>query len=188
MEDLSSGEFAEFRKPLSREEVRIYGDKDHYVVDARCVAPSGYNEDWTNTMDEDKWRYRSEKRNIMMRTCLKNDIPIQFVSGGKSLEPLVFSGDTCFLWPVTGRTEILPGDIVFCEVQPKGYFYTHLVWRTGTYRDPLTGIKQPYWVIGNNKEGDKSKMNGWVYLEHIHGILVKTQRGLYERKDKGDGK
>ena len=117
----------------------------------------------------------------MMKELLCRGLPVQFRSTGRSLEPLVFSGDVCFLWPIlSGKTEILPGDIVFCEVQPNGRFYCHLVWNKGMY-PTQSGTEKEYYVIGNNKEGGKRRMNGWCYNEHSYGILVKTQRGAYHR-------
>ena len=76
----------------------------------------------------------SHKRNDMMKELLGRGEPVQFRSTGKSLEPLVFSGDVCFIWPILwGKTIIQPGDIVFCEVQPKNLYYCHLVWKKGVY-------------------------------------------------------
>ncbi len=45
------------------------------------------------------------------------------------------------------------------------------------------GHEEECYIIGNNKTGDKRRCNGWCYLKHIHGILVNTQRGYYERPD-----
>ena len=120
-----------------------------------------------------------------MKELLHKGEPVQFRSSGRSLAPLVFSGDVCFIWPILrGKTIIEAGDIVFCEVQPKNLFYCHLVWKKGFYETQL-GVQKEYYVIGNNKEGEKMRMNGWCYLEHIYGILVKTQRGQYYRPHYG---
>ena len=67
-----------------------------------------------------------------------------------------------------------------CEVQPHDRFYCHLVWKKGVYETD-NGIEKEYYVIGNNKAGDKARMNGWCYNNHIYGILVKTNRGAYHR-------
>ena len=60
------------------------------------------------------------------------------------------------------------GDIVFCSVQPQHQYYAHIVlemqWCHYTDQDK-------YW-IGNIKKS----YNGWVFKEHIFGILVAVQR------------
>ena len=42
------------------------------------------------------------------------------------------------------------------------------------------------YTIGNNYSGEKRRVNGYCYREHIYGILVKTQRGEFcpERVEK----
>ena len=85
------------------------------------IAPAEYDEDWTDTKDEDLWRFLCEQRNELMKKARLAGEPVQFKSKGRNLERLVFSGDTCYLWPITPYTSIEPGDIVFAEVQPKGY-------------------------------------------------------------------
>ena len=122
------------------------------------------------------------KKYDIMKHALQEGQPVQFQSSGNSLAPLVWSGDTCFLWPVPPDRKILPGDIVFAHVQPRDRYYVHLVWSKEEYTDPETKVVRPFWTIGNNKKGDKSRVNGWVFRQHIFGYLVKTQRGLFTRQ------
>ena len=57
------------------------------------------------------------------------EFAIQHRSAGKSLDPLVYSSDVCFLWPIqTAAPAIQPGDIVFAEVQPD-VIQTEVVWK-----------------------------------------------------------
>ena len=117
----------------------------------------------------------------MMQELLRG-ISIQFNSSGRSLEPLVFSGDTCFLDPIhsgCNSHEIQAGDIVFCHVQPNWRYYTHLVWRVTDY-ETEHGIKKRVYIIGNNYSGSKKKYNGWCHREHLYGILVSTSAGRFE--------
>ena len=114
-----------------------------------------------------------------MKECLLRGDPIQYKSNGKSLEPLVYSGDVCFIWPITaGITKIKPGDIVFCQVQPRNNYYVHLVWDVQTYRTE-NGTDKACYTIGNNKRGDGRRYNGYCYREHIYGIVRMTSKGFY---------
>ena len=91
------------------------------------------------------------------------------------------SGETVHIVPrCPGVTpEIAPGDIVFCHVQPNFRYYVHLVWHT-YYAETCHGVQKMVYVIGNNKDGDQKRCNGWCYREHIYGILVRTSRGDYD--------
>ena len=112
---------------------------------------------------------------------MPTDKIVQFKSSGRSLEPLVFSGDTCFFHPIAPgcNSQIKAGDIVFCHVQPGNNYYCHLVWSTHQWHTE-NGVEKMCYVIGNNKTGEKSKCNGWCFREHIYGILTKTPRGVYK--------
>ena len=59
------------------------------------------------------WRSHNNFRYNMMREALYQGNTVQIKSGGKSLEPLVYSGDTCCFDPVIPGHNILAGDIVF---------------------------------------------------------------------------
>ena len=120
--------------------------------------------------------YLDELKYDTMREALQQGRPVCFRNNGNSLDPLVHDGDTCFMWPINSQTEILPGDIVLAHVQPGNRYYCHLVWSKEKFVDAETQSEQTYFVIGNNREGEKKRMNGWCYLTHIYGMLVKSQR------------
>ena len=108
--------------------------------------------------------------------------PIQYKSTGTSLQPLVCSGDTCFLYPYRPENTTLEvGDIVFCQAMDRGYFWTHLIWKTTKYWH--YGLERDVYWIGNNKPGKDAKLNGWCFDEHIFGYLVGTQRGSHRDRD-----
>ena len=98
------------------------------------LAPAEYTHDWTDTNNEAEWRYLIKKQYDMMREILGGGDPVQFNSTGRSLEPLVMSGETVHLVPRSPgvNSNIRPGDIVFCHVQPNWRYYVHLVWQTYT--------------------------------------------------------
>ena len=142
--------------------------------------PHDYDYDWTDNPDEDIWQFLTSKRYDIMREVLLDGNPVQTKSGGKSLQPLVFSGDTCFFNPILPgcNSNIGAGDLVFCRVQPNDRYYCHLVWNTFKLQTP-SGVEKQCYIIGNNNEGSKAKSNGWCYREHIYGLLTRTGRGDY---------
>ena len=175
-------------------DIKVYGTKELYVVAGDGPAPPGLDREpevIKNCRDDALWQVLTKQRYDLMKQALIDRRPVQFRSSGRSLEPLVYSGDLCFLSPVrrpagpadTSCTSIQPGDIVFCAVQPNSRYYVHLVWAKSFWRNPDDNTEQEYFTIGNNKKDDRRRRNGWVYWEHIYGILYKTQRGLYDRKD-----
>ena len=184
----------ETKRPMAAGDIEVFGTKELYVVAGDGPAPPGLDREpevIMNCRDDALWQVLTKQRYDLMKSILKSGRPIQFRSSGKSLEPLVYSGDLCFLWPVrppagpadTSCTSIQPGDIVFCAVQPNSRYYVHLVWAKGLWHNPEDGTVQEYFTIGNNKKNDRRRQNGWVYWEHIFGILVKTQRGVYNRNE-----
>ena len=60
-------------------------------------------------------------------------------------------------------SEIDVGDIVFCQVQPSGLFYAHIVHEVQ--------IQPPKYQIGNTE----GHINGWCHREHIFGILIDVE-------------
>ena len=74
----------------------------------------------------------------MAKEVLLGQNEIQLICGGKSLEPLLHDGDTCFFKPTAMAPKIRAGDIVFCQVQPNSRYYVHLVWRVVEYKDKYT--------------------------------------------------
>ena len=162
----------------------IFGSRDEFVLHADCECPEQFDYDWTDLATEEAaWRAKNYKRNLIIQEALLAGNPVQYVSSGNSLAPLVMSQDTCYVYPVNETDKALsikPGDIVFCCVRPRCNYYTHLVWNT---YDHITeeGVALKTYVIGNNKPGPRLKANGWCLREHIFGIVVRV-------KHRADGK
>ena len=93
--------------------------------------------------------------------CLAK-IPIQLPMGGKSLEPLVMDGDTCFIAPIAKVPQLGAGDVVFCQVQPNSRYYVHLIWRVVEWIDKESGNSQAMYWIGNNYDDSRKRCNGWT--------------------------
>ena len=168
-----------FLQRVYPQEFANYGTKEHYLISAYSDATDEYGEDWSYHPNAELWQFLTNKRYEMMQETLLQGHPIQFKTGGRSLEPLVYSGDICFIWPLQpGITQIKPGDIVFCQVQPRQTYYVHLVWSVSNYRTK-TGTERTCYLIGNNKQGEGKKYNGYCYREHIYGIVRMTSKGVY---------
>ena len=82
--------------------------------------------------------------------------------------PRVHDNDACTYEPVTRDEQVEKGDIVFCEVQPKGHFYAHLVQR----KEWDYSRKAWKFTISNAKTGKGYVENGWAYIDTIYGKLV----------------
>lgn len=81
---------------------------------------------------------------------------------GKSMEPLVFSGQLVTLKPVITETELFSGDIVLVNV--RGTIYLHKI--TAIIYPPDERFR-----ISNNK----GRNNGWVIRADIFGKCVKVE-------------
>ena len=159
----------------------VTGVHKHFVISGDVVGPDQFDHDWTDSVDKQVWQFLSNKRYEMMKEALLRGETVQFRGSGNSLFPFVRSGDVCFLEPIGAglHAKILPGDIVFCAVQPKDLYYVHLVWRVDKWETSY-GVSRDVFIIGNNKDGLERRRNGWCYREHLYGILVRTQRGVHE--------
>ena len=73
---------------------------------------------------------------------------------GNSMKGKIESGNLCTLLPIT--KDPVKGDIVLCKV--KGQQYLHLI----------SAVRKNQFQISNNR----GKVNGWVGLNNIYGILV----------------
>jgi hypothetical protein len=80
---------------------------------------------------------------------------VEFSPVGKSMEPLIFSGQRVRVEPVRGKIE--QGDIVLCRVNNK--IYLHAVKAVNTSGACL---------IGNNKGG----LNGWTTRDQVFGRVA----------------
>ena len=85
--------------------------------------------DWTTEGAPD-WETelrRREERNILIRDMLKEGRTVVYRSSGNSLWPRVKSGWNCKFGPVTDASQVSVGDIVFCRILRRGYYYAHIV-------------------------------------------------------------
>ena len=122
--------------------------------------------DWTlsdNLPQEERLRLL---RNEMIKENLLEGRNAQYRSSGNSLVPFVKPNDRCTYAPVTREEDVQLKDIVFCQVQPRNYFYAHLVTRKERYRGGRV-----YFAISTAKGHD----NGCCYIEHIYGKLIKVK-------------
>ena len=108
-----------------------------------------------------------------MKEALMRGANVQMRSGGTSLQPLVYAGDTCFFDPIRPgvNSNIRAGDIVFCHVLPTWHYYVHLVWTVE--RMDVNAVMKDTYQIGNNKKGEARVHNGHTHREYIYGIFVK---------------
>jgi len=95
------------------------------------------------------------------KECLLRGEVCQVKPRGNSMMPLVHSGDTVTLEPVSPAT-LEHGDIVLCRV--KGNDYLHLV----------KGIDVPgeRVLIGNNR----GRLNGWTSFKNVFGKATLVER------------
>ena len=78
--------------------------------------------------------------------------------------PMVHDNDACTYEPVARDEQVEEGDIVFCEVQPTGRFYAHLV-----QRKEWDYSRKAWKFTISNYQG---RENGWAYMDTIYGKLV----------------
>ena len=108
-----------------------------------------------------------EVRNKLLKEKLLSGDTVCYRSSGWSLYPRVSCGDMTTYRPVRSADEVLVGDIVLCEVQPRSRFYAHLV------SIKKWGDWEEKWEFRiSNINGYE---NGWCYIEHIHGVLIDVE-------------
>ena len=78
--------------------------------------------------------------------------------------PMIHSNDLCTYAPVNSPDEVNVGDVVFCQVFPKGLYYAHLVM---TKEDRKGGW---YFLICNMAQ----VVNGWTHMGASFGKLVEV--------------
>ena len=122
--------------------------------------------DWAEATDNHDERQVQSARSYMIMDLLKSKRSVQYRSTGNSLWPMVRSGDVTMWEPVTDVSTLVVGDVVFCCVQPSGFFYGHMIHKIGTWYETT------YWDIGNMKH--PPHINGWCYAEHIYGRLMEV--------------
>lgn len=88
---------------------------------------------------------------------LKAGHSVYLVPYGRSMEPLIFSGDKVRLEPVFYHTVLRTGDIVLCHVGTNLYLHKIVsITKAGAYK------------IGNNK----GKINGFTTKDCIYGRVI----------------
>ena len=124
--------------------------------------------DWTQLDGGHGWTVEQrlrEMRNHLIKEQLLRGLTVQYKPGGNSMHPYIHTGDTCIFEPVDERTPLGVGDIVFCQAQPRDYFFAH--WITKTYKPAGSARK---YIITNNRR----HVNGWCHRKHIYGKLVEA--------------
>ena len=124
--------------------------------------------DWTLSWDWREEQRLREERNQLIKAQLKEGKTVAYRSSGWSLFPKVHSNDLTSYLPVRWDEQVEESDIVFCEVQPTGYFYSHNVHKKEWDHK---SCRWKYW-ISNLK--DPPRINGYCYLENIHGKLFQV--------------
>ena len=70
------------------------------------------------------------------------------------------SGDVTMWEPVIDHSKLKVGDVVFCNVQPSGYFYGHVIHGIGVWENGRT-----YWNRGNLRS--PPNINSYCDQAHI---------------------
>jgi hypothetical protein len=90
---------------------------------------------------DENWEIEQKRRlsrNLVLTSLLLGGESVVYRSSGSSLYPLVHYDDLTTYEPVTSADQVVENDIVFCEVQPRGFFYAHLVWSKGGMNHPVS--------------------------------------------------
>ena len=129
----------------------------YFIQEAHEVrAGDELDTDWTLHADWTEERRLRDVRNELIKAQLLDGKTVAYRQSGWSLYPSVRSNDLCCYLPVRFDEQVDQGDIVFCQVQPRGYYYAHLV-KVKEYSHDL-GFYE-YWV--SNLEG---RVNGHTFL------------------------
>ena len=110
----------------------------HFILQAHEVRPGDeLDTDWTLHADWTQERRLREVRNELIKAQLQEGKTVAYRQSGWSLHPRVHSNDLCCYLPVRFEEQVSRDDIVLCTLQPKGYYYAHLVkeleWDTDSF-------------------------------------------------------
>ena len=97
------------------------------------------------------------KENKITADHLKNGEVCQVTGYGNSMVPILQSGETVTVVPITEDITLKKNDIVFCKV--KGHYYLH----------KISAIKGKSYQISNNH----GHVNGTVGIGCIYGLVKK---------------
>ena len=171
----SAGQAARVREPegakakavSAKPPPRPARDVPHFVLQAHEVRVGDeLDTDWTLSAD---WAHElrlREERNQIIKDMLLEGKTVGYRQSGWSLWPKVHSNDLCCYMPVKFDESVKDDDVVFCEVQPMGHFYAHLV-KSKEWSNERRCYD--YWI--SNLQG---RINGWCNIPHIHGKLFQV--------------
>ena len=171
----SAGQAARIREPegpkakavSAKPPPRPARDVPHFVLQAHEVRVGDeLDTDWTKSADWSEELRLREERNQLIKAQLRAGKTVAYRQSGWSLFPKVRSNDLCCYMPVLFDESVAEGDVVFCEVQPRGHFYAHLV-KTKEWDNHYRCWN--YWI--SNLQG---RLNGWCNIRHIHGKLFQV--------------
>ena len=100
--------------------------------------------------------------NAAYKARLQAGKTVQFRGGGRSLHPLIKSGECCKYQPVRTHEDVNEGDIVFCQIKRR--YWSHMV-----LQKTFVGGKKKYEYLISNIEG---YVNGKTDLKHIYGKVI----------------
>ena len=98
------------------------------------------------------------KENKIAEDHLKNGEICAVTGYGQSMTPILKSGETVIVYPITDQIVLKKNDIVFCKV--KGHYYLH----------KISAVKGKTYQISNNH----GHVNGTVGRGCIFGIVEKN--------------
>lgn len=96
------------------------------------------------------------KENAIAVPHLQNGEVCKLTGFGQSMTPILKSGQSVIVVPVTEETKLEKNDIVFCKV--KGHYYLH----------KISAIKGKTYQISNNH----GHINGTISRNNIYGKVV----------------
>ena len=152
----------------SRAKVASASRQPHYfILQAHEVRVGDeLDTDWTLSPNKIVEKHLREMRNEMIMEQLLEGKTVAYRSSGWSLYPWVQANDLCSFLPVWYEEQVNENDVVFCSVQPRGYYYAHLVMAKEW---DFFNKSWKYWI-----SNIKGKTNGWCHIQHIYGKLFQV--------------
>ena len=123
--------------------------------------------DWTLHPDRQKEQSLRDERNLQIKQALQSGNTAAYRSSGWSLWARVHSNDLCLYLLVRYQEAVSVDDVVFCQVQPTGVYFAHLV--KAKVPDPEVDGAYDYCI--SNQRG---WVNGWCRIEDIYGRLFQV--------------
>jgi hypothetical protein len=92
--------------------------------------------------------------------CLKQGKTVIFRPKGRSMEPIILSGELVTVEPCPDTSVLDIGDIVLCTIKNREFLHV------------IKAVSEQGFLIGNNRGG----VNGCVKQKDIHGKLVRVEK------------